>query len=259
MWDGASFSLAIDYVNVEVEDQIGQLGPSFIVSQCYSPELPENNSFCDLFTRELADPTDPDSLLGQIEFVDDPYVNIAAQRNEAIDLNARFVQDFDDAGRLSFNSQITWQLVDEIQVFTDEEAQTSNGEVGDPRWVGDFNVTYAIDNYQVNWSTDVIGGTTDLDDLLAAQGTVCPLSTLREGPVCPIYELDSRWYHNVSGTVDVNDAFSFTLGVANIFDTAPPRVSTIASPIGAFGQTPLNGSYYDYLGRRLFVNVNARF
>ena len=51
-----------------------------------------------------------------------------------------------------------------------------------------------------------------------------------------------------------------TLGVRNIFDTKPPRVSTI----GGGGLPSLIGpvvgtSQYDFLGRRLFFNFSKKF
>ena len=45
---------------------------------------------------------------------------------------------------------------------------------------------------------------------------------------------------------------------ANIFNKKPPAVSTVGSPISNFGQTALLGSYYDYIGRRVFVTARAK-
>jgi hypothetical protein len=36
-------------------------------------------------------------------------------------------------------------------------------------------------------------------------------------------------------------------------------VSTVGAPISTFYQVPLLGSYYDYLGRRLFVSAKFQF
>ena len=51
-----------------------------------------------------------------------------------------------------------------------------------------------------------------------------------------------------------------TLGMRNIFDTRPPRVSTI----GGGGLPSLIGpvvgtSQYDFLGRRVFLNLTKKF
>ena len=66
-------------------------------------------------------------------------------------------------------------------------------------------------------------------------------------------------YHNASVTLSVSKSFDFTLGVSNIFNKAPPRASSVFTNIGFFGQAPILGSQYDYLGRRVFVSVKSRF
>jgi iron complex outermembrane receptor protein len=83
---------------------------------------------------------------------------------------------------------------------------------------------------------------------------------LRGGPYCPIYKLPSVAYHSASVEFQATKNFSFIVGVANIFDKKPPAVSTVGSPItgGNFGQAPLLGSYYDYIGRRVFVTARAK-
>ncbi|WP_265529782.1 TonB-dependent receptor domain-containing protein [Sphingomicrobium marinum] len=255
-WDGFDMSVAVDYINIEVENQIDQLGAAFIVGQCYNPELPEGNVFCSAFTREPSN-LDP-SQLGQLEFVDNPYVNIASQRNEALDLTGRFSQDLGDLGTLTGLAQMTWQLNDELEII-EGNIIDNNGEVGDPHWVGDFNLAWALDGIAVNWGIDVIGGTNDEQDVLDAFGDICPFSNLRQTAVCPVYDLAERFYHSVSVQVDATENIQITAGMSNIFNTDPPRVSGAFSVIGAFGLAPTVGTYYDYLGRRMFIQARLRF
>jgi iron complex outermembrane receptor protein len=53
-----------------------------------------------------------------------------------------------------------------------------------------------------------------------------------------------------------NDRYEFTLGVSNLFDAKPPRISVPA--VVNLGQVPAV-SQYDWLGRRLFFSAKARF
>ena len=73
----------------------------------------------------------------------------------------------------------------------------------------------------------------------------------------------------LTGSWHINDRFSLTGGVDNLFDRKPERVGAgqvqnIAAVNGG-GQTVLNGSgstsaaYYDVLGRRYFLNAKMRF
>jgi iron complex outermembrane receptor protein len=50
-----------------------------------------------------------------------------------------------------------------------------------------------------------------------------------------------------------------TLGVSNLFDTAPPRMSVLnGGQVAMLGQSAAV-SQYDFLGRRFFMNVTRRF
>jgi iron complex outermembrane receptor protein len=53
----------------------------------------------------------------------------------------------------------------------------------------------------------------------------------------------------------MDDRFELTLGVNNIFNTNPPRVSGVSN----LGNAPLFASQYDWFGRRVFLNAKARF
>jgi outer membrane receptor protein involved in Fe transport len=50
--------------------------------------------------------------------------------------------------------------------------------------------------------------------------------------------------------------YEFTVGVRNIFNTAPPRITAVG--FSTVGNAPLY-SGYDYTGRTYFVNVNFKF
>ncbi len=66
-------------------------------------------------------------------------------------------------------------------------------------------------------------------------------------------------YHSLSAEIEAAKDFTFLVGVSNLFDKKPPRVSTVGTPITPFAQVPLLGSYYDYYGRRFFVSAKAHF
>jgi iron complex outermembrane receptor protein len=61
-------------------------------------------------------------------------------------------------------------------------------------------------------------------------------------------------------TKEIGKKFEMTLGMSNIFNTKPPRTSTI----GGAGIPTLIGpvvgtSQYDLIGRRVFLNVSRKF
>jgi iron complex outermembrane receptor protein len=256
LWGGLKTSLAVDYFDIKVSDEITTLGAGNIMRGCYNSEFFPNDPLCDLFTRVPSG--QPDAM--NVDSVIDTYVNIARQRNRGVDVTLNIGQDLGNLGSLEFRAQMTWQVEDKTALFPGTIVD-DNGEAGDPKWVGDFNLAWTKGPWTLFYGLDVTGGTSDLADLMDQRGTACPNSPLfyPGGPVCPDVRLAPTFYHSMSVTREVADKFAITLGVANLFDTPPPRASTVFSGISAIGQAPAFGTQYDYLGRRVFVNVRGNF
>lgn len=256
LWGGLRTSLAVDYFDIKIRDEITTLGASNIITGCYNSEFYPNEPLCDLITRAPAG--DPAAL--NITQVLDTYVNINRQRNRGIDVTLRIDQDLGKLGSLSFGAQMTWQIEDKIGLF-EGTVVNDNGEAGDPKWVGDFNLSWNKGPWTVFYGMDVTGGTSNLSDLLKSQGgNACRTSIFRPGGrFCQDVRLSPTFYHSMSVTREIADKFAITLGVANIFDTPPPRASTVLSGITAIGQAPAFGTQYDYMGRRVFLNVRGSF
>ena len=262
LWQGGQFSLAVDYIDIKVENQVTQISASAILEECYlSPNFPDD-PYCSLFVRDT-NPNSPRAF--EILTIRNPYVNIDTQHNKSIDVTARFRQNMGRWGSLSMLGQASFQLKDKFTLFRGV-TESFNGEAGDPKYIVDFNLTWAKAPWTVTYGLDVIGPTNDLETLEEDFGSLvtpnnCLLTpagiALRGGEYCPVYKLPRVAYHSLSVEVQAMRDFSFLLGVSNIFDKKPPLVSTVASPISTFGQVPLLGSYYDYFGRRFFASVRA--
>jgi iron complex outermembrane receptor protein len=266
-------SFAVDYFDIEVRDEITVLGGANIVIGCYdSPDF-ANEPLCDLITR--LPPGDPEEF--NITDIQDPYINVSSQRNRGIDFTGRINHDFGGLGELELLAQMTWQLEDELDLFGNEASIIElNGEVGDPKWVGDFNLSWRKGPWNIIYGLDVIGSANNRGDLRDEQGTAldendCRTSLFRPGVppdeaaaggrvrFCPDVSVPAVYYHAVSLTRTIADKFDFTLGVANLFNQKPPRVSTVFNGgINVLGQVPVFASQYDYLGRRFFMNVRAK-
>ena len=272
LWSGGQFSFAVDYIDIKVRDQVTQLGAANIVAACYTSEFFPDDPLCDLFDRNPTGST-PEFSITQVR---DPFLNIDTQHNKSLDFTARFRQDLGNLGTLSMIGQATRQLKDRFTLFQGTEA-SFNGLAGDPKWVGDLNVSWTKNPLTITYGLQYIGSTNDRQNLIDSNGEpVGPTATsnltqnyclatpaayaLRGGPYCPVYKLDSVMYHSLAAEVQATRNFTFTVGVANLFNKKPPLVSTVGSPItgGAFAQVPLLGSYYDYIGRRVFVQARAK-
>ncbi len=253
-------SLAVDYFDIKVKGEISQLGANAIIRGCYSSEFFPDEPLCNLFERGLA--VDPFA----IDNIQDKYVNIARQRNRGVDFTGLLQQDIGRWGSINLLSQITWQLEDTFALFEDNEVD-NNGEIGDPEWVADFNLSWrAPGGWNVFWGMDVIGSATNLGDFGRANrddvpGRSCIESSIR-GEYCVDVSVPTMFYHSASVTKEFGGRLNLeaTLGVANLLDTKPPRVTTI----GGTGIPSLIGpvvgtSQYDFIGRRVFFNVSKKF
>ncbi len=255
------FSLAVDYFDIEVKGEIAQFGAGNILAQCYASEFFPNDPLCDLFARvgDL-DPSDPDYIEGDqsnIAFVRDSFINVASQQNRGVDVTFRAVHDFAGDTTLTFQSQMTWQTKDSVALFEGFPVN-DNGEAGEPKWVGDFNLTLDTGPWSFFYGVDVIGGTDDTGDWLRDNGTLCP-TYVTLGTVCLDLTTDATFYHNLSVTREFGDHIRVTAGVSNIFNTTPPRVSSIGgNGIQNYGQGVLY-SQYDLIGTRGFLNVNVKY
>src|SRR3546814_17814838 len=56
LWGGLKTRLAIDYFDIEVNDEITLLGAGNVLTGCYDSETFANDTFCGLFTRTAHGP-----------------------------------------------------------------------------------------------------------------------------------------------------------------------------------------------------------
>jgi len=248
-----TINLAVDYFDIRVKGEITQLGASNIVFGCYDSDNFPNEPLCDLFTRgQAADPL-------AIAEVYDQFVNIASQRNSGVDVELNLRHDLGKLGRLSFTAGMTWQTKDSFRLLPNSPATSDNGEAGSPQWVGDFRASWETNGgFTLFYGMNVIGGTSDVGDFLDRNGDLCINSALR-GRYCPKLTAPATFYHNVSVSQEIAERFEVTFGIANLFDTRPPRVSVLnGGQISTLGPV-IVASQYPFTGRRAFLNIKSKF
>jgi len=206
-----------------------------------------------LFTRGST--TDPNTITE----VRDSFININSQANRGIDVTIEGRQELPDGwGDLRFLSQMTWQFEDTIALFEGTEV-SSNGEDGEPIWVGDFQFEWTKGEWSVFWAIEAIQHTSDIQDFIDANGTTCPNNVIFGQPTCRDLVAEARMYHSLSVTKEFGDDMRITLGVANVLDEEPPSVSSAnLAEITTVGKAPFT-SNYDFVGRRAFISVSKKF
>ncbi len=248
---GINLSLALDYFDIGIENQVARLGAGAIVGGCYASDSFPNDPLCTLFNRDT-DPTSP--RFNQILDVSDSFVNINSQSTRGLDLTGRYEHEF-SFGDLVFDIQSTWTLEDEFLLFSGEDFEPDfiNGLVGEPSFTANARLQFQRGDWRYNWFTDFVGNTSNERLFGGDQFTFAS-----RGPGLFQYKMgtEAHWEHGASIQYSA-DTWAATVGITNIFDEAPPAVSGgIATRRGI---VPLIGTQYDYRGRSAFVRVSKNF
>jgi iron complex outermembrane receptor protein len=237
-------SVSVDYFDIEVEDEISQLGARNIVYGCYQSDFFPNEPLCDLFERRAID--------NGVDNVRDSFINVATQQNRGWDIAAVWRTEF-LGGSLTFDTQHTIQTEDKVALFADNIEDT-NGEFGEPKWVGRLHTTYDRGPWSFFWSADYI------DSVSNVKSFGGNTATYRGEEVRVVLDADSVMYHAFSVTRYFDDlGITAVLGIANAFDEEPPQVTTLnLGEINSEGRSAFY-SQYDWLGRRFYANLIWNF
>ncbi|RIJ16834.1 TonB-dependent receptor [Henriciella mobilis] len=239
----ADLSLAVDYFDIEINDEITTLTAQAIVFGCYESQSFPNDPLCSRFDRNAPDATDAN----RITDVRAQFINVNSQKNEGIDFTARYGHDT-RWGRLTVEGQVTHQLESFTKLLAEDDIEDLNGEYGEPQTTGYLNFNLDTETpWSFFWGVDYIGETDQTERSQREVGT-----TLYGTPVRYKYYTEETIYHTFSTQYEA-DTWTFRVGVANVFDEHPPAVSD------ADAGNSLIVSQYDYLGRRAFVNITKRF
>jgi iron complex outermembrane receptor protein len=253
----SDLSIAVDYIDFTINNEIDQLGAGAIVSGCYNASnFP--NAFCDLFTRAGPDGTgqnDPYNIIS----VNDTFINVNEQTYKGIDLNVLWNLDV-DWGSIEFALQTTWNLENIQRTFDPalvEGFDTNDfvGSVGSPEMTTNFRTTFNWEDWRFNYFLQYIGETDDFD-LLADEDDPDPAQTTYFGfdPAFVDLVMDDVFYHNVS-VIYNQDNWSILFGINNLLDEEPDTVSAFARSFRG-GNLPVAATQYDVFGRRYFLRFN---
>ena len=271
---GTRFSLAVDYFDIQVKGEVSQLGAAAILKQCYTAaDFP--NPFCALFNRLGPGAADP----AQLGVINDRYINIADQQTKGIDVTGLLQHNIPRAGQLSLVANMSWTLKQQFSLFPDQPEDLlgvidKDGGIrtGTRKWVGDFRLTWrAPGGWTLFWGTEIFSGASNEKEWRANHGgELCTDSVATDldgsdtgvpiyGHYCVDVKVPTAWYHNASITKEIAKDFEMTVGMRNIFNKKPPRVSLFGdgSP-GTIGPVVAT-SQYDFEGRKVFVSVSRKF
>lgn len=247
--------VALDYYEIEIEDQITQLTSGQVLSGCYGAvNFP--NTFCNLIQRN--DGTAPGTNAFRITEVIAPIINLDSQSQSGFDLEVRYEQDF-TFGDLTIQSSVNWATERFINVFgaefdTGVANNDFNGSIGFPNVVGNADVRLDRGDWTYTWFVDFVGHQ-DNNRFFTADLNL-PAGYFGQEALYDV-ETEAVFYHGASVRWET-DEWSITAGISNLFDEEPPAVSSgQVTTVG--GNVPVNATAYDIRGRRGFVSVSKVF
>jgi len=246
----ADLSLAVDYWNVKVRDEVGSLG-NLILTFCYQATDFPNNPYCALIGPRLPA---GDTHAGEISSFQNPYLNISRQQASGIDFDARYATPL-LGGSFSTQLQATRNLHQKLENFAGEGLTEYNGTLGypgqggGPKWVGTLDTRFKTrNNITFRWGVKYVGSSKSTPNSVVIGGQ----------PVDYDLKAGVYWEHGASVQFQWPEVGQFTLGMNNIFNRKPPVISDDQSGFPRIGNFFANGPY-DYYGRSVFVNVTRSF
>ncbi len=274
------FAFNFNYYDIKIKGAIIEPSGQFIINDCYLREDSARSEFCD---RIEIDPTDRALISG----VQAGFLNRDQESVRGIDLNSTFGYELNVGGEsidLSLNLQAN-HLIERsnVQRTGVDTFVTTNftDRFNFPNWTGlatfgarwdDFLFTYQVryvdaignsDSDGVGWRDrigfgDAFNGGPDGEFSPTCLGNGSPNGVVAgDGIFCrPVGTAPEYFEHTTSVRWDNGD-LRLILGVRNIFDEAPPQVSSRAG-ILQISNTPIGG-VYDLNGREFFGQVLYRF
>ncbi len=245
-------SIAVDYFEIQVDNQVAQLGAGAILGGCYGgTNFP--NAFCDLFTRGT-DPNLPN--FQNVLTVNNNFINVNKQSTRGLDVTGRYEHEF-SFGDLTVDLTGTWTFEDETELFQGVagfRTNDFNGSLGQPDFVADGTVQFQKGDWTYFWSTEFVSRMSN-DEIFGNsqfnfRGT--------NGLVPTYFKQFNEPYATHTASVRYSgDDWQAIVGVSNLFDEHPPFVSTGTD--NTLGNSSLSATQVDLRGRSAFVRLSKEF
>lgn len=190
---------------------------------------------------------------GQLQFIDQTWVNAGATRTQGIDIAGRGRFDL-GGGSLTLGLDGTYLLKKEERVTPTAPFQNQRGVF---TFAGDLGLKWKHNAY-VTWRND--DWSFSLSQIFRGTYRNQQLPGVANGSINPpndVVKVDEYVIYNASVSFVGVESFRFTLGVKNIFDTDPPFAVTYDSNTGA--GSSWEPRVADPRGRAFTFQVEKRF
>ncbi len=235
-----SFTVSLDYFDIEIEGAIEAIDPSIKLAQCYAASDFLNNPACEGITRADAS---QNFVVTNIDF---NYQNIGVLETQGWDLALQY--NFEGwAGDFKFTTVVT--RTNKWEQRVNGETLTKLGEPGFNEWKGNTELQYNNGPVSVSWMTRFLG-----------HGVVDNQLTTDIWPAND--DLPTVWYHDFDvryalGSNGESTQYVFYAGLRNAFDKQPPYIPSPS--LNNVSGTNTAAGVYDVVGRFVYAGVEVSF
>lgn len=235
-----------DYWEIEIEDVITSLSYTTIMNNCVNASGGPDMGYCQYVHR--FNETSGSHQLGEIDYVQAQYANLAGRLTRGIDFSAHYGFDV-GPGRARLGFSGTRRLEQRVIAERGSAGTDYTGAWDYPDFRGTLTLGYDMGQFTIGWNTSYISksrfSATDQSD------------ETREMPYVPAY-----YKHDLNVAWRPADKYTVSLGVKNVtsakVDHPVLAQNTGTSPHQVEGNGSAN-AYFDAIGRYYFATLKVDF
>jgi len=231
--------LEIDFYSISLKDKIGSSEVSFILDNCLETGA---SYYCNLIERN---PTTGTFYEGSGKIAS-PLLNVSSQNISGLDLNISKIFDV-DFGEIRLNNFLSYLLKNDIQLRPSLPIEDCKGK---------YENTCGLPSPQIQniFSMDFIYKVSQFD--ASSNLTMRYLDGVDDSNTQNPIDFSSYYYLDMNFSIDLVNDINFSFGINNIFDKNPPLNGKSINYVP--GNANTYPSYYDPLGRFIYLNISKR-
>jgi len=248
-----NLSFTVDYFDIKIDNTISTVDPTTALNQCLQTGNPV---FCNLVHRDN---------LGSLWLTPNGYIsanttNIGKEETSGVDLSGSYFQKLNGWGSLAFNFNGTYLNKFSVENVPGLGSYDCVGYYGPtcgtptPQWRHKMRVTW-----DTPWKLEVAATWRHMNSVTSEFNSSNTLLN-SSGPANTIEsQMGSRDYIDLYATYPLTKNVTISGGINNLFDRDPPIVSTNVTTAAGSANGNTYPQVYDPYGRKVFVNLTARF
>ena len=231
--------LEIDFYSISLKDKIGSSEVSFILDNCLETGA---SYYCNLIERN---PTTGTFYEGSGKIAS-PLLNVSSQNISGLDLTISKIFDV-DFGEIRLNNFLSYLLKNDIQLRPSLPIEDCKGK---------YENTCGLPSPQIQniFSMDFIYKVSQFD--ASSNLTMRYIDGVDDSNTQNPIDFSSYYYLDMNFSIDLVNDINFSFGINNILDKNPPLNGKSINYVP--GNANTYPSYYDPLGRFIYLNISKR-